>query len=197
MWWTIMCCTLVFTTSFKVRKKASGKTLKATIVTLFLLGMLACLAPAIAQTHATDGKVTSGSELPIPRFISISKRNANLRVGPGKRYPVDWIYRRRGVPVLVTAEFQHWRKVLDVDGTEGWLHKTLLSGRRTAVVTDDFVNFHMAGNMEAPIIFRAEAGVMGALEACIGGWCRMEIRDRAGWIERHRIFGALPSEEFD
>ena len=159
--------------------------------------MLAWFAPAIAPTHAADSKAVSSSGLPAPRFISISKINANLRVGPGKRYPVDWIYRRRGVPVLVTAEFDHWRKVLDVDGTDGWLHKTLLSGKRTAVVTGETVAFHRTGGKDAPIVYRAEAGVIGALEACAGGWCRMKIRGRTGWIDRHRIFGALPNEEFE
>jgi SH3-like domain-containing protein len=97
----------------------------------------------------------------------------------------------------VTAEFEHWRKVLDADGAEGWLHKTLLSDRRTAVVTDEIVNFHLAGNTKAPIVFRAEAGVIGALETCVGNWCKMKIRDRVGWIERRRIYGVLPGEEFD
>ncbi len=193
----IMCYTLVFTTPFKVGKEARGNTLRATTITLFSFVLLTCLAPVIAQTQAVEGKAVSGSGLPMPRFISISKRNANLRVGPGKRYPVDWIYRRRGVPVLVTAEFEHWRKVIDVDGTEGWLHKTLLSGRRTAVVMSEPATFRLTGENDAPIVYRAEAGVIGALEACIGGWCRMKIRDRTGWIERHRIFGALPSEDFD
>ena len=119
--------TLILTINFKGGKRASGKTLRATIVTLFSIIMLTCLASVIAPAHAAESKVVSGSGLPIPRFISISKKNANLRVGPGKRYPVDWIYRRRGVPVLVTAEFEHWRKILDADGAEGWLHKSLLS----------------------------------------------------------------------
>ena len=192
-----MCCTLVFTTLFKVKRRAGGKTLRATIITLFSIVALTCLAPVLTSTHAAERKAVSGSGLPIPRFISISKKNANLRIGPGKRYPVDWIYRRRGVPVLVTAEFEHWRKVVDADGAEGWLHKTLLSGRRTAIVTVEVVNFHLAGNTKAPIVFRAESGVIGALETCVDHWCKMKVRERSGWIERHRIFGVLPGEEFD
>jgi SH3-like domain-containing protein len=178
-------------------KLSIGRKLRTPIITLLSFIALAWLAPAIAPTHAADGKAVSGSGLPVPRFITISKRNANLRVGPGKRYPVAWVYRRRDVPVLVTAEFDHWRKVFDVDGTNGWLHKTLLSGKRTAVVTGKTVTFHLTGDKDAPIVYRAEAGVIGALEACIGGWCRMKIHDRTGWIDRRRIFGALPNEEFD
>ena len=97
----------------------------------------------------------------------------------------------------MTAEFEHWRKVVDADGAEGWLHKTLLSGRRTAIVTVEVVNFHLAGNTKAPIVFRAESGVIGALETCVDHWCKMKVRERSGWIERHRIFGVLLGEEFD
>jgi SH3-like domain-containing protein len=192
-----MCCTLFIITQLKFGKRDRGKTLRATIATLILLVALACLAPVISPLHAANSKAASGSELPVPRFISISKKNANLRVGPGKRYPIDWIFRRRGVPVLVTAEFEHWRKVVDASGAVSWLHKSLLSGNRTAVLMGELATFHITGDNDAPIVFRAEAGVIGALEACVGGWCRMKIRGRTGWIQRRRIFGALPNEEFD
>jgi SH3-like domain-containing protein len=167
--------------------------LKATFITLCALAALAWLAPA----DAASGKAASASGLPIPRFISISSKTANLRTGPGKRYPVTWVYQRRGVPVLVTAEFDHWRKVLDADGAEGWLHKSLLSGKRTAVVSGGTRDFHLTGDTDSPIVYRAEAGVIGALDACIGGWCRMEIHDQTGWIKRRHIYGALPDEDFE
>ena len=102
-----------------------------------------------------------------------------------------------GLPVLVTSEFDHWRKVLDVEGTEGWLHKSLLSGKRTAVVTGGTRTFYLTGDVDSPIVFRAEAGVIGALDACIGGWCRMEIEDQTGWVPRGHIYGALPDEDFE
>jgi SH3-like domain-containing protein len=197
MQWVIMCCTVVITTYLTDEEEGRGKTLRVTISTLILLVALACLAPVKSPLHVANSKAASGNGLPVPRFISISKQNANLRVGPGKRYPVSWIYRRRDVPVLVTAEFEHWRKVLDADGAVGWLHKTLLSGKRTAVVIGEPATFHLIGDNNAPIIYRAEAGVIGELETCVGGWCRMKVRDRSGWIERHLIFGALPNEEFD
>lgn len=162
-----------------------------------MLSALAWLAPSMASFAAAEGKAPVGSGLPIPRFISISSKTANMRTGPGKRYPVTWVYKRRGVPLLVTAEFDHWRKVLDMDGTEGWLHKSLLSGKRTAVVTGDTRDFHLTGDSDAPVVYRAESGVIGVLTACIGGWCRVEIQDQTGWVKRRHIYGALPAEDFE
>lgn len=151
----------------------------------------------MAFSAAAQSKASVRSGLPIPRFISISSKTANLRTGPGKRYPVTWVYKRRGVPLLVTDEFDHWRKVLDAEGTEGWLHKSLLSGKRSALVTGDTRDFHLTGDSDAPVVYRAEAGVIGVLNACIGAWCRMEIHDQTGWVKRRHIYGALPDEDFE
>ena len=170
---------------------------KRIIFTYCILAALAWLAPSLAPSAAAERKASAGSGLPIPRFISIASETANMRTGPGKRYPVTWVYKRRGVPLLVTDEFDHWRKVLDIDGTEGWLHKSLLSGKRTAVVTGETRTFHLTGDSDAPVVYRAESGVIGALNACIGGWCRVEIQDQSGWIKRRHIFGALPDEDFE
>jgi SH3-like domain-containing protein len=146
---------------------------------------------------AAADKKTSGTGLPVPRFISIASKTANMRTGPGKRYPVIWVYKRPGVPVMVVDEFEHWRKVLDVEGTEGWFHKSLLSGRRTAIVTGSTRGLHRDGDDKSPVVFRAEKGVIGRLNACIGSWCQMEVGDLAGWISRGHIYGALPGENFD
>jgi len=43
--------------------------------------------------------------LPLPRFVSLRAAEVNLRTGPGVRYPIDWVYHRRGLPVEVIDEF--------------------------------------------------------------------------------------------
>ena len=49
---------------------------------------------------------------------------------------------------------------------------------------------------DAPVILRAEAGVMGKLLACQGAWCQMELNEMRAWLPRADIFGALPNEQF-
>ena len=43
----------------------------------------------------------------------------------------------------ITAELDNWRRIRDWEGAEGWVYHSLLSGRRTAVVSatqqDDLV----------------------------------------------------------
>lgn len=137
------------------------------------------------------------SGLPIPRFASIRAAEVNLRSGPGTSYPVEWVLTRQGWPVEVIAEYEHWRRVRDIDGTVGWVHQTMLSGRRTVLVTGEVRTLRAEPSPEARPVVRAEPGVMGELLACSGDWCRVEIAGRKGWIERTAIFGVLDGETLD
>src|ERR1700750_2734178 len=96
---------------------------------------------AASAAFAGGGDTTSG--LPIPRFVSIKTDRVNVRGGPDKDHDVAWIYTRVGWPVEITAEFENWRRIRDSDGTEGWVYHSLLSGKRTGMVTaknpDDLV----------------------------------------------------------
>ena len=109
--------------------------LRVVSVLLALAFVLPAVHPAVAAAAAEQEglQLRSGAgatDLPIPRFVSIGADRANLRTGPGVRYPIVWVLQRRGLPVMVSAEFDHWRKIRDADGAEGWVHRSLLSGPR-------------------------------------------------------------------
>ena len=89
------------------------------------------LAPGLALADPI-GPVT---KLPLPRFASLKTDRVNLREGPSKDHATKWVYERAGLPVEITAEFEIWRRVRDSEGVEGWVLHSLLSGRRTALVT--------------------------------------------------------------
>jgi SH3-like domain-containing protein len=165
---------------------------------LLAAALLVLLASAgFAAEPEPAGQHIGPSGLPIPRFVSLGADKVNFRTGPGVRHPVAWVFERKGLPVLVTAEFDYWRKVRDQDGTEGWVHKSLLSGRRYAVIIGQERALRSEPRAEAPVVLRAEPGVIGRLLACNGAWCRMEIAEATGWLPRQHIFGALPAENFD
>src|SRR5258708_28049028 len=93
---------------------------------------------AFAQGAPSGNPTAEGAAAntgPLPRYLSLRSDEVNLRTGPGVRYPVDWVLQRRNMPVEVLAEFENWRKIRDWQGTEGWVHQSMLSGRRYAIVT--------------------------------------------------------------
>ena len=100
----------------------------------FLASVLACLVvagpPALAQSRGTE-------TLPIPRYVSLRSDEVNIRTGPGVQYPIEWVFTRRHMPVEVVEQFEHWRKIRDIEGTTGWVHQSMLSGKRYSIVTGE------------------------------------------------------------
>ena len=98
-----------------------------------LAGAGLCASVGTGFSAKDAGSTTSG--LPVPRYVSLKSDHVNVRAGPTKDNDVAWVYTRSGLPVEITAEFENWRRVRDSEGAEGWVYHSLLSGRRTAVVT--------------------------------------------------------------
>ena len=157
-------------------------------------GDAAAASPDVPVEAGKAGAEASGpvTGLPLPRFVSLRAGEARARRGPSLEHRVDWLYRRRGLPLLVTAEHGHWRRVEDIEGLGGWVHYSLISGARTAIVTEDLTELLRRPDPEAPAVARLEAGVIAALGECDGAWCRLAAEGHRGWAPRAAIWGAEP-----
>ncbi|MGR3541153.1 MAG: SH3 domain-containing protein [Hasllibacter sp.] len=155
-----------------------------------ILLILALLAPA---ARADTGPVTG---LPLPRFVSLKADEANARRGPSTAHAVEWVFRREGMPLEVVAEYEHWRRVRDIDGVGGWVHYAMLSGVRSGIVLRDLavMTSHPGGGRE---VARLEAGVVARLTECAGGHCRLSVGGQRGWVPEALIWGVRPNESFD
>jgi SH3-like domain-containing protein len=164
----------------------------ACVLALALLGGPAAAGSAPGEDR---GPVTN---LPLPRFVSMRAEAANARRGPSLDQRVDWSFVRRGLPLEVTAEHGQWRRVRDAEGYGGWVHHTLLSGVRTALVTGDApVPLRTDPEEGAPVRALAEPGVVGRLEACDGGWCAIAAAGFEGWLPRAALWGVGPDETIE
>lgn len=152
----------------------------------------------LAAALATPGALAAEG-LPVPRFVSLRSEEVNLRAGPGDRYPVDWVYRRRDLPVEVVAEFNHWRKIRDKQGTEGWVHQSLLSGRRMLVVSGKTRTLRAEPQDTARPVALLEVGVVARLAKCPrnSAFCRVEAGGHDGWLKRDEFWGVYPNEWID
>jgi SH3-like domain-containing protein len=143
---------------------------------------------AEGETFGTETK------LPLPRFVSLRSNEVNLRTGPGTIYPVEWVFVRRGLPVEVVAEFDVWRKIRDWQGTIGWVHQSMLDGKRTARITGGERMLHGEPTESAADVARLAPGVIGRLLECEGAWCRIEAQGYRGWLKRDEFWGTYPDE---
>jgi SH3-like domain-containing protein len=132
---------------------------------------------------------------PTPYMASIASGRAMMRAGPGQTYPGVWLYVRRDLPIRVIEVYREWRKIQDPDGTTGWMLVSLLSDQRTAIVRGQGLSpMREAPDEASPIRFRAEAGVVGRVSRCGGGWCNFDVGGRSGYIRVDRIWGVDPNE---
>jgi SH3-like domain-containing protein len=161
-----------------------------------IAGRVAAIFLLLASSVAAAQTPTQGTGLPLPRFVSLRADEVNMRTGPGVRYPVDWVYKRRDLPIEVIAEFGTWRKVRDVQGTQGWVHQTMLSAQRTISVTGGTQTLRVRPGAEAEAVARLEPDVVGRLLECPEGstWCRVDIAGHVGWLRRSEFWGSYPGE---
>jgi SH3-like domain-containing protein len=153
---------------------------------LIALIVAASAAPAVAQEKAT------------PYWASIASGEAMMRTGPARTYPGIWLYQRRDLPVRVLKRYESWRLIQDPDGAKGWMLSTLLSDRRTAIITGDEPRpIYSSADPKSPVRYRAEPGVVGRISECAGGWCRIRIGDREGHVRTSDMWGVEPNERVD
>lgn len=167
----------------------------------FLLRALILIVPLATGLFLPVGAAwpveTSG--LPLPRFASLRSDEVNLRTGPGQRYPIDWTYTRKDVPVEIIAEFDVWRKIRDWQGTEGWVHQGMLSGKRTLVVIGGSHPLRGGDQDGADPVATVEPGVFGRILHCPRNkdFCKVAVGAAEGWLKRDEFWGVYKSEWID
>src|SRR4051812_17920311 len=157
------------------------------------LGLAGCLfgrSPSVCSLLAA----AADKALPIPRFAALRSEPVNVRSGPGERYPIDWVFNRKDLPVEIVAEFENWRRIRDVDGAEGWVHQRMLAGRRSVLVRDKIRELRRKPEPASELVARVEPNVVARLLECQGPWCRIEAQGIAGWLKRGEVWGVYPSE---
>ncbi|TWB75354.1 SH3-like domain-containing protein [Nitrospirillum amazonense] len=148
------------------------------------------------QSDAAHPDAVVRSGLPVPRFVTLRSNEVNVRTGPGVRYPVEWVFVKAGMPVEITAEFDTWRRIRDVEGTQGWVHQSTLSGRRGIIVIGQqsrTLRRDAASASEA--VAQLDPGVIAKLRKCKGPWCQVDVGGFRGWLQRDEVWGVYPKEE--
>ncbi len=159
----------------------------AAAVSALVLLLAAAQLPAAAADEDVAPKV--------PRFVSLHSDKVNLRTGPGRQYPIEWVLTRKDMPVEVIAQFEHWRRIRDWEGTTGWVQEHMVAGRRTVIVGKGGERpLRQQPEPASAVIARAASGVVARLLECQGSWCRVETDNLSGWMRRSDIWGVYPDE---
>ena len=139
----------------------------------------------------------SASAAPVLRYVSQRAESAYLREGPSFQHKILWVYRRKGYPFAVIAQYDIWRRVQTPDGTVGWMSAAMLTDQRTVLVTGrERAGLYADPGPKARLVAYAMPGAVARLEACAIRSCRVSAPGLKGWIDKDRIWGVGRDEVF-
>ena len=134
----------------------------------------------------------------LSRFASLRSNSVHIHVGPGNNYQIEWRFIRQGLPVEIIAEFDTWRLICDHQGTKGWVHKSLLSGKRTIIIMGGLQNLYEKPDSKSTVVARMEPGVIANIVEVQPNWCKVDIRNDQGrfkgWVSRKDVWGIYANE---
>lgn len=174
-----------------VQKSLFGENFLSKIILLCTLASIIFVPYQGFSNESQRGQVTN---LPIPRYVSLKAQEANARRGPSLSHKIDWIYKRKNIPLEIYAEYENWRKVRDFEGLGGWIHYTLLSGIRYVLVKDELLEMRLLPSVEAQVIARVPQHNIATLDKCNLDWCKIVDDGYKGWVLKSGIWGVYENE---
>ena len=134
---------------------------------------------------------------PMPRFVSLARSKTYVRVGPGKKYPISWVFNQHDLPVEVILEYEQWRKIKDHEGQEGWVYGSLLSGKRTGLLnTSAQQAIYNTYKLDRQKVAMIQPLTIFDIDKCNEDWCHIHALGYKGWLKKEHFWGAYPDEEF-
>ena len=157
-------------------------------------GTQAVPAPGTTTAAPRDPSRGQVTNLPLPRYVTLKTDEGNARRGPGLTHRIDWVFKRAGMPLKVTAEYENWRRIEDQEGLGGWVHYSLLSGVRSVLIQAELADFRSAPDTAAEVVLRAERGVIAKIVECNPDWCRLSVDGEKGWVSKAALWGVESGE---
>ena len=153
-------------------------------------------AKTVVPEKPADPEKPDTAVAKLPRFASLRSDDVNMRAGPGTRYRIEWVYKRRDLPVEIEREFDVWRWVRDADGIQGWVHGATLMGRRSFIVQKADATLRSDANDTSAAVAILKPGVIGRIRSCeaSSNWCNVQTGSYRGYLRREQFWGVLPGE---
>jgi len=177
------------------------------LISIAAMALALTSVSAVGPSAAADNVKQAGVEsteksaaLPVPRFVSLKSDKVNVRKGPSTDQAIVWVFSRAGLPVEVIAESDNWRRVRDSEGADGWVFHSLLSARRTALITpwskgDERVPLYSSNSTGSRAVAELQSGVLGNVLSCDGEWCNVSVDDYSGYVQQDKLWGVYKGEE--
>ena len=146
--------------------------MKKKIYTLFLL-IFFTSSHAVAET-----------------FLSLKKKEVNVRYGPSFDSDIKFVYKKINLPVKQIDKKENFRRIIDLKNNSGWIHISQLKKRNSVIAINDKILFKKPTSFAKPIA-QIKKGRLLVLQKCENGWCKIKSDNFDGWIKTNDTWGII------
>jgi uncharacterized protein YgiM (DUF1202 family) len=116
-------------------------------------------------------------------YLSVTTDNANVRTGPGTKYPVA-MELFQGYPLKVLKKQGEWYKISDYEKDTGWIHNSIVKNSDTVIVdAKKSLNMRSGPSKNNPVVADVERGVVLKKISKEGNWTKVRHSSGTiGWI---------------
>ena len=121
-------------------------------------------------------------------FLSLKKDKVYVRYGPGKNYPIKYIYNKKFLTIKVIDQKDNFRRIIDHKKNSGWIHQIMLRKLNSLIVLEEKIVFKKNNKFSEPLV-KLEKGRLVIIKKCEISWCKIETDDYIGWIDTKNVWG--------
>ena len=122
-------------------------------------------------------------------FLSLKNNEVNVRVGPSKKYPIKFTYKKKYLPLEVLDKSETWRKIKDFENNSGWIHISQLSKKKTAININENSILYKKATIYSKPLAKLEVGRLVLVKKCDEKWCKISSGEFSGWIKKNYLWG--------
>ena len=153
---------------------------KRTIQRFFLAGVVALFILSLSVAgHAEE-------------YGSVKNDAVNIRSGPSTKSTVIWqVF--EGFPLQVIKREGKWANVVDFEGDEGWIYNTLITSKKSVIVSVETANMRSGPNTGETVIATVKKGVVFEPLEMKGNWIKVSYKNEiSGWMHNSLLWPANP-----
>ncbi len=121
-------------------------------------------------------------------FLSLKQDKVYVRYGPGKNYPIKYVYKKKFLPIKVIDKKDNFRRIIDHKKNSGWIHQIMLRKLNSLIVLEEKIIFKKNSKFSEPLA-KLEKGRLVIIKKCELNWCKIETGNYSGWIETSNVWG--------
>ncbi|MCH9853848.1 MAG: hypothetical protein K0U45_10155 [Alphaproteobacteria bacterium] len=174
-------------------------TLPTILPPILLIGLI-CLILTVTPATIASAQETSAQENDtfIPYFASLRYHKTFVRSGPGRNYPVLFVYNQEHLPLEIINKLDDWLQIRDWTGDQGWiLRNQARSRQRYGIVVLEEISMYQQADKTSRKIARLAYEIVGKITQCGLQWCEIDVGEKKGWIRRAGLWGLYPNEIID